>query len=113
MVTIQNIFIWDLMSHMGFDEYDKSPENKIWYNLLDDGTEKKYIEEGKVIIKYRDSFAKEYCESKGFETEFEGYKVYAMNVGLAGSDWFKSVDEGSYDILMPFFIQWKKRHMDI
>ena len=45
---------------------------------------------------------KEYCESKGFETEFEGYKVYAMNVGLAGSDWFKSVDDDSYDILMPF-----------
>ena len=87
---------------MGFDAYDKSPDNEIWYNLLDDGTEKKYIEEGKVIIKYRDSFTKEYCESKGFETEFEGYKVYAMNIGLAGSDWFKSVDNGSYDILMPF-----------
>ena len=88
--------------HMGFDAYDKSPDNEIWYNLLDDDAENKYIEEGKVIIKYRDSFAKEYCESKGFETEFEGYKVYAMNVGLAGSDWFKSVDDGSYDILMPF-----------
>lgn len=88
--------------HMGFDAYDKNPENDIWYNLLAENTEQKYIEEGKVIIKYRDSFAKEYCESKGFETEFEGYRVYAMNIGLAGSDWFKSVDDGSYDILMPF-----------
>lgn len=25
-----------------------------------------------------------------------------MNVGLAGSDWFNSVDDSSYDILMPF-----------
>ena len=25
-----------------------------------------------------------------------------MNIGLVGSDWFKSVDDGSYDILMPF-----------
>ena len=25
-----------------------------------------------------------------------------MNIGLAGSDWFKSIDDGSYDILMPF-----------
>ena len=88
--------------HMGFDAYDKSPDNEIWYNLLDNGAEKKYIEEGKVIIKYRDNFAKEYCVSKGFETEFEGYKVYSMIVGLVGSDWFKSVDDGSYDILMPF-----------
>lgn len=88
--------------HMGFASYSRNPEDEIWQNLLDNNSEKKYIEEGKIIIRYRDSFAEEYCESKGFEAEFEGYKVYAMNIGLAGSDWFKSVDDDSYDILMPF-----------
>lgn len=88
--------------HVGFDVYDKAPEDKIWQTLLEEDITKNIIEEGKIIIKYRDNLAKEYCESKGFETEFEGHKVFAMNIGLAGSDWFKSIDDGSYDILMPF-----------
>ena len=70
----------------------------------------KIIEEGKTMIKYRDNLAKEYCKSKGFETEFEGHKVFAMNIGLAGSDWFKSIDDGSYDILMPFSYNGKHKN---
>ena len=88
--------------HVGFDVYDKAPEDKIWQTLLEEDITENIIEEGRIIIKYRDNLAKEYCESKGFETEFEGHKVFAMNIGLAGSDWFKSIDDGSYDILMPF-----------
>ena len=61
---------------------------------------------------YSDCFAKEYCKSKGFETEFEGHKVYAMNIGLVGSDWFKSVDDGSYDILMPFSLDRKSTRLN-
>lgn len=89
--------------HVGFDSYEKAPDDNIWQIFFDyDNTERKIIDEGKTIIKYRDNLAKEYCQSKGFETEFEGYKVFAMNIGLAGSDWFKSVDNGTYDIFMPF-----------
>ena len=62
------------------------------------------------MIKYRDNLAKEYCKSKGFEIEFEGHKVFAMNIGLAGSDWFKSIDDGSYDILMPFSYNGKHKN---
>jgi nanoRNase/pAp phosphatase (c-di-AMP/oligoRNAs hydrolase) len=48
----------------------------------------------------------------GFETEFEGqstndytyrpYKCFAVNLGHCNSDYFKSLPEGKYDILMPF-----------
>ena len=88
--------------HVAFESEDFEPQSDNWIFLMGEMNETQYIENGKIMIKYRDSLAKEYCDSKGFETEFEGYKVYAMNVGLAGSDWFKSVDDGSYDIFMPF-----------
>ena len=88
--------------HVAFESEDFEPQSDNWIFLMGEMNETQYIENGKIMIKYRDSLAKEYCDSKGFETEFEGYKVYAMNVGLAGSDWFKSVDDGSYDILMSF-----------
>lgn len=91
--------------HMGLQLYDTNPNDEIWSGfagIFVDKITNDIIEKGKVIIKYRDNFAKEYCHSKGFETEFEGYKVYAMNIGLAGSDWFQSIDDGSYDILIPF-----------
>ena len=39
---------------------------------------------------------------KGFETIFEGYKAFALNLGLCNSEYFKSVDNGTYDLLMPF-----------
>jgi oligoribonuclease NrnB/cAMP/cGMP phosphodiesterase (DHH superfamily) len=86
----------------GVNSYDFEPENKRWYDLLDDGAEKIYIEEGKTMIKYRDNWAKDYCKCKGFETEFEGHKCYVMNLGLCGSDYFKSIDDGSYEILIAF-----------
>lgn len=88
--------------NMAFESEDFEPESNNWVTLMDRKNESQYIEDGKIMMKYYDNFAKEYCESKGFETEFEGYRVYAMNIGLAGSDWFKSVDDGSYDILMIF-----------
>ena len=88
--------------HVAFESEDFEPQSDNWIVLIGERNESQYIKNGKIMIKYRDSFAKEYCESKGFETGVEGYKVYAMNVGLAGSDWFKSIDDGTYDILMPF-----------
>lgn len=96
--------------HVGFDACDKNPEDEIWRTLLEDDETDKIIEEGKIMIRYRDNLAKEYCKSKGFEAEFEGHKVFAMNIGLAGSDWFKFIDDGSYDILMPFSYNGKHKN---
>jgi oligoribonuclease NrnB/cAMP/cGMP phosphodiesterase (DHH superfamily) len=89
--------------NMGMEIYEKSPESKIWSNLLTEPDfVDKIIEEGKLITKYRDQWAKMYCESKGFEVEFEGYRCFAMNLGYCNSEYFNSINESEYDILISF-----------
>jgi oligoribonuclease NrnB/cAMP/cGMP phosphodiesterase (DHH superfamily) len=51
--------------------------------------------------RFKDGWAKEYMKL-GFETEFEGMKCFAVNLGLCTSDYFKSLPNGEYDVLMPF-----------
>lgn len=86
----------------GVNSYDFEPTDKRWDDFSLYNNEQQYIEEGKTMIKYRDNWAKDYCKCKGFETEFEGHKCYAMNLGLCGSDYFISIDDGSYEILIAF-----------
>lgn len=89
--------------NMGFEIYDKSPEDKIWTELLENNTlVYRIIEDGKLLTKYRDTWAELYCKSKGFEVEFEGYKCFAMNLGCCNSEYFNSLDKSKYDILIPF-----------
>ena len=38
----------------------------------------------------------------GFETIFENHKCFAVNLGNCNSEYFKSLPEGKYDILIPF-----------
>jgi nanoRNase/pAp phosphatase (c-di-AMP/oligoRNAs hydrolase) len=66
---------------------------------IDDGG---LIEQGKVMTRYRDQWAKNYCQSKGFETDFEGVKCFAVNLGHCNSEYFKSLPTGKYDVLIPF-----------
>lgn len=99
---------------MGLQLYDTTPdnipENNIWKAMLKIGDEVvcDIMSKGKDLITYRDNWAKEYCESKGFETEFCGYKCFAMNLGLCGSPEFKSVDDGTYDMFIGFCFDGEK-----
>lgn len=99
---------------MGLQLYNTEPTGmfSIWRSLLAPNdyvhTESVIIERGKDLITYRDNWAKEYCESKGFETEFCGYKCFAMNLGLCGSPEFKSVDDGTYDMFIGFCFDGEK-----
>lgn len=89
--------------NMGFEIYDKSPEDDIWSMLMDNDTlTYRIIDDGKLLTKYRDVWAKNYCKTKGFEVEFEGYKCFAMNLGCCNSEYFNSLDKSKYDILVPF-----------
>ena len=89
--------------NMGFEIYDKSPEDKIWLEMLNNPTlVYRIIEDGKLLTKYRDMWSKNYCETKGFEVEFERYKCFAMNLGCCNSEYFNSLDKSKYDILIPF-----------
>ena len=91
-----------------FNAYDFLPGETDWNKFMknsngnwfddDDGG---LIEQGQIMNIFRDGWAKSYMDL-GFETEFEGYKCYAVNLGRCNSEYFKSLPEGKYDVLMPF-----------
>lgn len=81
------------------------PTEEIWKKLdnYGDAVIRQIVDHGELIIRYRDSWAKGYLEGYGFETEFEGYNCYAVNMGRCNSEYFKSIGGvDKYDILMPF-----------
>lgn len=85
-----------------FYAYDFEPSSEKWLKFLeDDNFEQTMIDEGIVMTRYRDSWAEKYMKL-GFETIFEGHKCYAVNLGMANSEYFKSLPQDKYDILMPF-----------
>lgn len=105
-----------------FDCYDFRPDSKEWERFFVDGKaigpvvgwlyngegEDEMTVEGAAMIKYRDSWAKSYLERFGFETEFEGLKCFAVNLGNCNSEYFKSLPEGKYDAFMPFAFNGEK-----
>ncbi|EKQ56803.1 MULTISPECIES: DHHA1 domain-containing protein [unclassified Clostridium] len=87
---------------IAFDAYDFSPSSKNWLKFFKKvNFEQEMIHEGVVMAKYRDSWAKEYIKM-GFDTIFEGHKCFAVNLGMANSDYFKSIKQGKYEIFMLF-----------
>lgn len=94
-----------------FNSYDFRPESEEWYRFFKDEkvkSEDKMIIEGAAMIKYRDGWAKGYLERFGFETEFEGLRCFAVNLGNCNSEYFKSLPEGKYDAFMPFAFSGEK-----
>lgn len=88
-----------------FNAYDFQPDSKLWDRFLcfpDDFVCADLIMYGSTMNDYRDGWAKEYCRTKGFETIIDGIKAFAINLGNCNSEYFKSVDNGDYDIFIPF-----------
>lgn len=81
---------------------DISPESELWSDFLHSYSEvAKMIERGEIMLQYRDGFMADYCKL-GFPVQFEGCNCFAMNIGHANSEFFKSIANDGYDILMPF-----------
>ena len=59
------------------------------------------VENGRIVILYRDNYYKGLIISWSFMTEFEGYKAIACNAGSVSAQMFESVTE-NYDIMLPF-----------
>ena len=103
---------WDIWRHqygndtkhfqIAFNAYDFSPHSIEWGRFAPDTGDGGLIKQGRIISRYSDGWATSYCASKGFEAIFEGYKCFALNLGLCNSEYFKSIDNSEYDILMPF-----------
>lgn len=88
---------------LGMDGCENEPYDEIWMNLFNfNKLTYDIIKDGSIMQRYKESYAKDYVTSKAFETSFEGYNVLAMNVAIAGSDWFDSINKSQYDILMVF-----------
>lgn len=84
-----------------FNAYDFHPLSKNWEKFFVFPNDAGLIHQGITMTTFRDGWAKSYMKL-GFETIFEGHKCFAVNLGYCNSEYFKSLPEGKYDILMPF-----------
>jgi len=93
---------------LAFNAHNFSPANsKKWHMFLvnpeDAGKgEAKLITQGRSMKQFRDGWAKSYCKARGFTAQFEGYRCFAMNLGMCNSEYFNSISQDDYDILIPF-----------
>lgn len=88
---------------VAFNSGDFHPYSGEWLVLLEgDRACRKMANEGLIMTKYRNGFAKSYISRFGFETEIEGHKAFAMNLGNCNSEFFKSLPEDTYDIFIAF-----------
>ena len=86
-----------------FSAYNFNPLSDKWNNFKNvNNYEKKMIEEGKAIALHEKAFANNYIKRLGFETFFEGYKCFAINLGYSGIDFFDDLPEEVYDIFISF-----------
>ena len=90
-----------------FNSYDFNPESKEWNRFFKRILSKSdpvidMIDEGTIMFKYRDGWAKGFLDRFGFEVNFEGLNCFAVNLGNCNSEYFKSLPEGKYDAFMPF-----------
>ena len=83
---------------------DMNPKSKFWEEMFSNtGDIQNLIDIGKMIRQYDKMKNKIYAENHAFETEFDGYKAIAINIGIAGSIKFDAVyDEKKHDIMLAF-----------
>ena len=82
------------------------PNGNVWGMLFgtnwDDSAIEYCLNIGRQVRSYRENLMGQYVKSYGFETELMGYKCFAVNMGMIGSDDFISIDANNYDILIGF-----------
>jgi hypothetical protein len=96
-----------------FMSKDINPMSKAWDEFLEEDPDIKdlpaiviqegYVQPGHAMISFRDGYGKTCCDSIGKTIEFEGIRCFVCNMAKCNSEWFKSVDPTSYDVLMPFY----------
>jgi hypothetical protein len=95
-------FITTMMAHTDFSD----PISVYWDSLNNSKNNEalcELIQSGSAMLVFRDGYAKSNCDSIGRVIEFEGYRCFVCNMPKSNSEWYKSVDLSTYDILMPFY----------
>ena len=96
----------EFQAGMGME--DTSPSSDIWWSFeLTTFNIENVINNGKIALRYRSQWAKDFMKSWSFPVDFEGHRCIAANLGSCNSEYFKSV-ENDYDILMPFIFDGNK-----
>lgn len=82
---------------------DTSPPAKIWKKWLESTySPREEIEIGSRYVEYRNSVWKNFLDKWGFETDFEGHSAIACNTASVNSEFFESVSNKGYDLLILF-----------
>lgn len=94
---------------LGLDTKETNPEDPIWNVLFNDIESlnvitNKLISTGKIIKEYKDKYYEGYAKQKGFDTELDGHRAYAINIasGFADSSIFDSIDKSKYELFIIF-----------
>ena len=88
--------------YSGLELFDNEPYDAIWECLEHDENIYQIIKRGQTVIQYRSNMMREYCKTKGFETVFDGYKSFAINMANISSDDFIIDNLDDYDLLIGF-----------
>ncbi len=93
--------------HAGFKALPNTEPTSNWWLELNDpvygyGATNALIKEGVSRIQYRKETMTHYCEAVGFEVMFNGYKCFAVNMGMMSSDDFVINNIDDYDMLIGF-----------
>ena len=93
--------------HAGFKTLSNTaPFSNCWMVLNDPvydyGATDVLIKEGVSRIKYRKETMEHYCKAFGFEVIFNGYKCFAINMGMMSSDDFVINNIDDYDMRIGF-----------
>lgn len=103
----------------GMNSVDCNPESDIWKRLLNcdngfsdigfsdfDSTDNSLINEiinrGKIISDYNNIFSKQYLEDYCYIVNFDGYKSIVCNMAHFGSDFFNSINQDEYDLMIMY-----------
>lgn len=74
-----------------------------WNSLFDVELIQRIVEDGSIILRYKELEDENYAKACAFETEFEGYKCLAINKMLTNSQLFDSIwDNTKYDFMITF-----------
>ena len=88
----------------GIKLYNTSPQSTLWEQFFWGGETniiERIINEGRVCLRYRDNFCKDYIKSYSFETTFRGYKCLACGLYMFGSELFGE-KFNDYDICISY-----------
>jgi oligoribonuclease NrnB/cAMP/cGMP phosphodiesterase (DHH superfamily) len=95
LISDMDRWVWDYPKTLGFTVgmklYPHQPWDDIWDELLVSEADDKIssiVSQGETCAKYSDMISDDYCQSYGWETEFEGHKAFAQGMYRGGSKAF-------------------------